>query len=336
MTHIYSRKTTTSIVGARGYSGQELARLLLRHPQTSLTHCFATTAFDLDIFDSANNVTCLTDQDIFSHLTDVVFLATPAEVSRDLAPKIIARGKKVIDLSGAFRLEDSETKKWYGFEHENKTLLAESNYGLVPFCGPITPNTSLIANPGCYATSISLALIPLLKKNLIHKDTLVIDAKSGTTGAGRKASEALLFSEVSENCLPYKVGKHQHLPEIQKAVSMYSGENIDPHFTTHLLPIKRGIISAMYAKTKTSKKEDIDLAYAEAFKNYPFVRWGQDIAKYAKISSVNYTPYTHISFELVDNRLFLFSVIDNLMKGAASQAVENLNRLLDLPIATGL
>lgn len=174
-------------------------------------------------------------------------------------------------------------------------------------------------------------MIPLLQKGLIETDGLVIDAKSGTTGAGRKATENLLFSEVDENCQPYRIGKHQHFPEIQEAAQAYAGVTIDPHFSTYLLPAKRGISVAIYGKSKARELGEISKAYSEAFHNYPLVQWGTEIENYARLSQVVQTPLTRISFQLVDSKLYVFSVLDNLMKGAASQAVENMNRLLDLP-----
>lgn len=325
--------TTVSIVGARGYSGLELAKLLLHHPYVELTHCFATREFSLsqDILDSkAKTVRCLQDDQVMNHLTDVVFLATPAEVSLELAPKIMAAGKTVIDLSGAFRLKKNDNKKWYGFEGADKSLLAQAEYGLAPFCGPKAPETKLTANPGCYATAISLALVPLLKHDLIEASSLVIDAKSGTTGAGRKANENQLFAEVDGECLPYKVGQHQHLPEIQETVEKFSGVAIDPHFVTHLLPVKRGILASIFAKAKTTNIKDIEAAFEKEYANYSLVRHGSNVSQLAKLQNVVGTPFTHISYTLIENKLYLFSTIDNLLKGAASQAVENLNRHLDL------
>lgn len=330
-------KVTASIVGARGYSGLELAKLLLRHPFVDLTHCFATRPFRLsdDIFDErAKTVTCLTDEQILSHLTDVVFLATPAEVSLKLAPQILDAGKRVIDLSGALRLKRNDTKKWYGFESANLEILNQAQYGLVPFVGPLT--SKVIANPGCYATAIAMALIPLLKHELINPDHLAIDAKSGTTGAGRKADENMIFAEVDEGCQPYRVGKHQHFPEIQESVLKFSSTNIDPHFVTHLLPIRRGITAAIFAKAKTKKIEDIAAAFDREYANYPLVRHGTDIARLGKIQSVVGSAFTHISYALNEDKLYVFSVLDNLLKGAASQAVENLNRMLDLSPAFAL
>ena len=333
------KKATASVVGARGYTGLELVKILLQHPFVNLTHAFATAAFKLsdEILDrKAEDIICLPDSELFQNLTDVIFLATPAEVSMKLAPALVKKGKIVIDLSGAFRLKKNDYSKWYHAEHSEKSLLGKAHYGLVPFAGPLVDETKLVSNPGCYATAISMALIPLLQKNLIEADSLVIDAKSGTTGAGKKAAENILFSEVDGECLPYRVGKHQHLPEIQEAVESFSGAEIDPHFATHLLPTKRGIIASLYAKTSAKDVSEITKAYADAFKDYPLVRFGTQISKLASLNNVVNTPFTHISYELVGNKLYVFSCIDNLLKGAASQAVENLNRTMDWPVYLGL
>ncbi|RYZ85745.1 MAG: N-acetyl-gamma-glutamyl-phosphate reductase, partial [Proteobacteria bacterium] len=187
-----------------------------------------------------------------SNLADVVFLATPAEVSLRLAPQIRNAGKTVIDLSGAFRLKAHDYKTWYGFDHEAPTELASAHYGLVPFATKAGAG-SVIANPGCYASAISLALIPLLRDGIIRQDGIVIDAKSGTTGAGKKAAENLLFSEVAGECLPYKVGKHQHLPEVTEAVRAFAKVNLDAHFVTSLLSVRRGIIAGVYASLVDGK-----------------------------------------------------------------------------------
>lgn len=332
-------RTTVSVVGARGYAGLELCRLLLKHPAVKLTHTYATSKFNLAdslYIDAAKQVSCLEDTHLLETLTDVVFLATPAEVSLKLAPQILAAGKKVIDLSGAFRLKKNDYKTWYHFDHSEPAALAHANYGLLPFAGPVPTDCNLIANPGCYATAISLALVPLLKKHLISLEGLVIDAKSGTSGAGKKAAENLLFTEVGENCSPYRVGKHQHMPEVEEACQMFGEQTIAPHFATSLLPVKRGIIAAVYATANTSDIAKIDEAYAVAYSGEPLIRFGQDVARLTNLSAVSGTPYTHISYELIGNKLYVFSVIDNLLKGAASQAVENLNRFLDLPTSFSL
>ncbi len=340
-----TKKYTCSIVGARGYTGLELARTLLSHPWAKLTTCFATSDFKLTdhlLEPAAENVQCLSDSQILNSLTDFVFLATPAEVSLELAPKILKAGKHVIDLSGAFRLKKNDYKKWYNFDHTEPAVLSQAIYGLVPWCGPVNLNQpTLISNPGCYATAISMALLPLLKRNLIETSHLVIDAKSGTSGAGKKAAENLLFTEVDGECLPYKVGRHQHLPEIIEALEMFSGtkQKLDPHFTTHLLPTRRGIIAGIYATAKTSDLKQIERAYAEEYFSYPLVKFGPVSAAHQQLTALKKvvgTARTHISFELVGNKLYVFSLIDNLVKGAAGQAIENFNRLIDAPVETGL
>lgn len=334
-------KISCSIVGARGYSGLETARLLLQHPRAHLTHCFATSEFQLTQFLStplAATVKCLPDAEIMNNLTDVVFLATPAEVSLKLAPQILAAGKKVVDLSGAFRLKKNDYKKWYGFEHTEKNLLAEAQYGLSPWVGPASKE-KLIANPGCYATAITLALIPLLKHGLIAEDSIVIDAKSGTSGAGKKAAENMLFTEVAGECLPYKVGRHQHYPEIIEAVEKFSGHKIEAHLTTSLLSVRRGIIAGVYAHLREGcTLADVQAAYAKSYSDYPLVRHASVKEEPALMSlkKVVGTGKTHIAYEVEGSKLYAFSCIDNLLKGAASQAVENFNRISDFPIAMGL
>lgn len=325
-----SDKISCSIVGARGYTGLETARLLLSHPHADLTHCYATTSFDLP-FSRAQKVACLPQSEISKHVTDVVFLATPAEVSLELAPELLAKGSRVIDLSGAFRLKSNDYQQWYGFEHTQAALLKEAVYGLSPFVGP-AKTEKLVANPGCYATAIELALIPVLP---LLEGSIVIDAKSGTTGAGRKASEAGLFAEVDGECRPYKVGQHQHTPEIIEACAKFAGVTIDPHFSTSLLPVRRGIIAGIYAKTKASAAQ-IEAAFQAAFADYPLVDFGPATPERLSLKRVVGTAKAQISYELKGDKLYLFSVIDNLMKGAASHAVENFNRLIDRPVATGL
>ena len=322
-------KKTCSVIGARGYAGQETARLLLAHPDVQLTHCFATSAFELPFSAMSKSVTCLTQDQILNHPADIVFLATPAEISIELAPQLLARGSKVIDLSGAFRLKTNDYKTWYGFEHTQEALLEEAVYGLTPFAGP-SKGERLVANPGCYATAIELALIPVM--SLLESDSVVIDAKSGTSGAGKKASEAMLFTEVDGECLPYKVGRHQHYPEVQEAIKAHTGLALNAHLTTSLLPVRRGIIAGIYARTKASEAE-ITQAYAKAFGDYPLVRVQKDPPSLKRVVG---TGRTHISFVKEGDKLYVFSVIDNLMKGAASQAIENMNRLIDRPLETGL
>lgn len=336
-----SNRITCSIVGARGYSGIELARILLQHSSAELKYCFATSEFRLSDYlnsEAATKVICLTDDKLQTHLTDVVFLATPAEVSMKLAPVIVAAGKKVIDLSGAFRLKENSYPQWYGFTHTEEALLKKAQYGLLPWAGPAQKN-EVVANPGCFATAVAMALIPLIKEKVLSTENIVIDAKSGATGAGKKATEKLLFAEVDGECLPYKVGCHQHYPEIVEAIAAFTGVSMDAHFTTSLLPIRRGIIAGIYGRLAAGKTiADIEKALTKAYRDYPLVSFAaiEKNSNLLLLKRVIGTGKTHISFEVQGDKVFVFSCIDNLMKGAASQAVENFNRISDLPMGTGI
>ncbi|MGE0764135.1 MAG: N-acetyl-gamma-glutamyl-phosphate reductase [Bdellovibrionales bacterium] len=340
-----------AVVGARGYSGLELSRLLLRHPLVQLVGCFATdSSFVLSHYlteTRASEVPTWQLSDLDEHLTniDALFLATPAEASLELAPKVLAKGVHVIDLSGAFRLRQGDVKqrykKWYGFEHSETKLLKKAHFGLQPWAKPLTEakTAQLVANPGCYASAVMMALIPLLQAGLVDPNTLVIDAKSGTSGAGRKAAEGMLFTEVEGECLPYKVGQHQHLPEIIEALEEFSGVAVEPFLTTHLLTVRRGIIASIYAKTSATE-DQIEAAFQQAYSHYPLVKMGRLGTPAGdgllSLKRVVGSARTHLAFRVVGDKLFLFSLIDNLVKGAAGQAVENLNRLMDQPCDMGL
>lgn len=316
--HNYSsNKIQVAVVGGSGYSGQELMRILKKHPAVELTGIFnSATANDLNPTDYK-----------------VVFLATPAEVSATLATKIFNAGTSVIDLSGAFRLEENDYPQWYGMVHSSAHLLEQANYGLVPWMKPKADRPVLISNPGCYATAILMGLLPVLKMDLIEVNSLVIDAKSGTTGAGKRPIESQLFSEVDGECFPYKVGVHQHLPEIKRFAKVVSGTSMDPFLTTSLLPTRRGIIAGMYARLKSGKTAvEVEAAFKEFYSNYPLV----EVKAEATLKKVVGTAQTHISFKVIGDKLYLFSCLDNLLKGAASQAVENFNLIYNFELTLGL
>jgi len=361
-----SDRLRIALIGASGYSGMELGRCLLRHPKVkSLTLIVNETPISPKIWIPEarhHSLSCLTLSQFKSSTSefDLVFLATPAEVSMEIAPQLLSAKLKVIDLSGAFRLPNSDSyEQWYGFKHTHPDFLSLAHYGLVPFHTNKNPEAiSLIANPGCYATAVQMALIPLLKASLIHLDTLVIDAKSGTTGAGKKASETQLFAEVSEDCFAYRIGQHQHFPEIQHYLTQFSNKLeidhssvvdqsnnahhlIDPIFSTTLLPIRRGIIASIYARVKEGVREfEIEQAYEGAFVNYPLVRINSAKTPESKsllsLRTVVGSARNHITYAINGNKLQIYSNIDNLMKGAATQAIENMNYLNHWPIDTGL
>ncbi|MBX3017052.1 MAG: N-acetyl-gamma-glutamyl-phosphate reductase [Bdellovibrionaceae bacterium] len=346
MTHKYDASFSPSktlarvaVVGARGYSGLELVRGLLPRRDIALTEVYASKAFDLAAeveLPGVEQIQVAGESEILKTQADLVFLATPAEVSLELAPQLVALGKKVIDLSGAFRLHTHAIKEWYGFDVKPE-LLAMARYSLVPFAGPFAKDVKIVSNPGCYATAIQMALVPLLKKGLIDPAMIVVDAKSGTSGAGRKANESQLFTEVAEDLRPYRVGRHQHLPEIEEGLSQYSGTQPELFFSTHLLPIRHGIQAAIYAKT-SARLEQVEAAYAEAFADYPLAKFGslEKKPQLANLTKVVGTAETRISYEIRDGKLYVFSCIDNRLKGAATQAIENMNVWLDLPATAGL
>lgn len=365
-TDLKNSELKVGLIGSRGYSGLETLRCLLRHPVVSEIFCFHNSK-NVNILDYIPEQTSkvihdLSMNDIASEVTklDVVFMATPVEVSMEWAPYFLQRAVHVIDLSGAFRLQRGNAEqqiqkfhKWYKTEHLCPQYVEKATYGLSPWATfrlsdkPFEQDEGLlISNPGCYATSIQMALIPLLKSKIINPGNIVIDSKSGTSGAGRKANESLLFTEVDGECLPYKVGAHQHTPEISDQIFNYTQTEIEPLFTTHLLPVRRGIVSSIYldfssaikSKSDSEKMDLVKASYEKAYSEYILVSHGDVDSKSYLLSlkRVVGSPRTQISYKVVGDKLCVFSVIDNLLKGAASQAVENLNLIYGWPLETGL
>lgn len=357
------QKIPVAVVGSSGYAGLELIRLLMKHPNVELRACFSTqSSFSLSDYipmAMAKGIPIIPLSEIgdWAKQLKTIFLATPTENSMELAPVLLEAGAHVIDLSGAFRLKEGSLEdrlknfeQWYQMKHTCPELLDRAEYGLSPWIGelpgldPATAPARLIANPGCYATSVLMAVLPPLQRNLINPDTLVIDAKSGTSGAGKKASERLLFTEVDGECLPYRVGRHQHMPEIAQYSHQFAGVPLDPSFTTHLLNVRRGIIAGMYARLNEGvTAEDIDAAYANTYSDYELVDWSHLDSEDTRSNIYNLSlkrivgsAFTKIHYQVVGNRLYLFSLIDNLIKGAAGQAIENFNRIHHLKFETSL
>ncbi len=347
-----------AVVGANGYSGLELARILLKHPSAELKACFVRDTkwvLSNDLLDAgATQVKSLPVEQLISSAPhfNAIFLATPAELSIELAPRL-KEMTHVIDLSGAFRLPADEFEKYYKFAHSSSAPEKMAHYGLSPWnaikakvSDSASPDPILISNPGCYATSCLMALIPLLKNQLVNPTQIVIDAKSGTTGAGRKAKENLLFSEVAGGCPPYKMGEHQHLPEIARYAQMFSGSAVDIQLNTHLLPVRRGIISSIYLRRNPTLAHMPDSEFSnliqksfdESYEKNSLVRHGhaEVLPQLLSLRSVVGSARTHISFTVKGDKVYVFSCIDNLLKGAASQAIENWNLLNDWPYNTGL
>jgi N-acetyl-gamma-glutamyl-phosphate reductase len=314
--------TRVAIAGATGYTGAELEKILARHKHAQVVAAFSSGSFSLDA--------------LFDARPEIVFLATPNEVSAEIVPTILDAGIKVIDLSGAFRLgEPSLYPSWYGFTHTRPELLGEAVYGLSEWCNGELKNARLVANPGCYPTSILLALRPLTYL-LDRTQPVICDSKSGVSGAGKKADVAYSFSELFGNFKAYGIGQHRHEPEIRQGLHL--GERASLVFVPHLLPIVRGIYSTMHvAFTSAVTAEELTELYAESYADAPFVRI-LPAGQIPELKSVVNTPYAEIGFQLLQGgrRAVVVSVIDNLLKGAASQAVQNFNRMCGYAEVEGL
>jgi len=326
--------TRVAIVGATGYSGVELTVILARHPDVELVALYSSSNGSRGAVTSALPKLIAEPFDfdaLIAAKADTVFLATPNEVSADLAPKLLDAGMSVIDLSGAFRLTDPELyPSWYGFAHERPALLKEAVYGLTEWCNGELKKARLVANPGCYPTSILLALRPLTYV-LDREQPVICDSKSGVSGAGRKSDVAWSFAEVSGNFKAYGVGSHRHEPEIRQGLHL--GDRAPLVFVPHLLPTVRGILSTMHvAFTNPVTNEQLAEIYAKAYANAPLVRV-LPAGELPELKNVVNTPRAEIGFTLLHGgkRAVVVSVIDNLLKGAASQAVQNFNRMNGYP-----
>ena len=338
---------SVGVVGATGYSGALAARLLAAHPGLALSFCTSDAAAGEPVAGRLGFATELAfvpngDALMMAQGVDAVVLATPAEVSARLAPALLEARKVVVDLSGAFRLGDAARyPTWYGFAHPSPTLLERAHYGLPELFGPprrAADGSALIANPGCYPTASLLALGPLLRAGLIEPRGIVVDAKSGVTGAGRQAKEEYSFGEVDENVKAYKVLTHQHTPEILRglATSAKLAEgDVAVTFTPHLLPVRRGILATCYARPRAGVTESaIAACLAEAYGTSAFVKLVAP--ERVTLSAVVGTNEARVGAASNGDVVVTVASIDNLLKGAAGQAVQNLNLLFGLDERLGL
>ncbi len=342
------RSLRTIVAGATGYSGRELVRLLANHPEMSLVGAFASTnakSTPLDeIHPHLKGLTSLAcepfDPDSVKRLApDVIFLATPNEFSHEIVPSMLETGATVIDVSGAFRLRNaSDYSRYYGFEHTRPDLLKTACYGLTEFAREELPGAKLIANPGCYPTSVLIPVRPLLDAGLVSAGRPIIaDSKSGVTGAGKTPSLVTHFAEVSENFSAYNVLRHRHAPEIAQGLSLPAVSS-SLIFTPHLLPINRGILSTIYLRVNDGVgRRDILSVWKERFRGAPFVRVF-DGSQLPEIKFAAHTPYCDIGVVVDEStgEAVVVSAIDNLLKGAASQAIQNANLALGFSESSGL
>ncbi|HEY8210657.1 MAG TPA: N-acetyl-gamma-glutamyl-phosphate reductase [Myxococcaceae bacterium] len=336
------------VMGASGYSGLEVTRLLAMHPQARLRFCASDRWVGEPVAGRAglragaagglSYVSAQAAEALFAGC-DAVLLCTPAEVSVELVPKVLAAGAKVVDLSGAFRLEDAAAyPAHYGFSHPHAELLKAATYGLPELFRERIRGARLVANPGCYATVAALALAPLMKANLVEKDELIVDAASGVTGAGRKASEEYSFAELSDDFRAYKALRHQHAPEIAQTLGRAASAPppAELAFTPHLLPLRRGILATCYARLRPGVAAgSVASAFADAYGPEPFV----DVAASADAVSLKAVVGTNqclVGSAVSGRRVVVTAALDNLVKGAAGQAVQNLNLALGWDESSGL
>ena len=336
-----------AVAGATGYAGRELLRLLARHPYTRVTRLMSSGRLEKKGFPIEHShpilrgkfdVLCepLSLEGLVPAEVDLVFLATPHETALDLAPLLLNRNVRVVDLSGAFRLKDAATyPRWYGFEHHAHQALEEAVYGITELNAASIRQARLVANPGCYATSVILGLAPLLKKGWTDPSAGIIsDSKSGASGAGRAPSDKLHFVEVNENCRAYGLFGHRHVPEMLQTLGLAEKDFI---FTPHLLPITRGILSTIYVRlAKSRSAEKVAALYHDFYSQSPLVRVLE--SGLPEIQSVAHTNYTDIGFALDRDgqRMVIVSALDNLGKGAAGQAVQNMNLMFGFDEETAL
>lgn len=332
--------TNVGIVGFRGYSGEELQLILKRHPRTEpwlLEHRADSTERPHAIGHSGPRRISCTPEAVVEARIEIVFLATPPEVSMELAPALLAKNVRVIDLSGAFRLQTKENyKHWYKEEHTQPKWLADAVYGLPEINREKIRGARLLSNPGCYPTAANLAIRPLVHAGLIDRMAgVVCDAKSGVSGAGRKPSLKTSFCEVTENFSAYSILDHRHVPE----VLMVSGlEEREFSFTAQLIPIDRGIFETIYFRApRATDSAEIVQIYLKAYEGEPFVRVFSAgvVPDLRGVARTNYCDIG-VKFDAATGRGVVVSAIDNLVKGAAGQAVQNMNLMLGFPEAEGL
>lgn len=332
--------TPVGIVGFRGYSGAELVTILSRHSRVEpvlLEHRHDAGERPSPRGYARPKRIPSTPDAVRSQKLAAVFLATPPEVSMELTPGLLDAGAKVIDLSGAFRLRTAERYlQWYKAEHTQPALLAEAAYGLPEFCRDRIPSARLISNPGCYPTAANLAIAPLIAAGVVDRRAgIVCDAKSGVSGAGRKASLKTSFCEVTENFSAYSILDHRHVPEVLLTSGLEEGEF---SFTAQLLPLDRGILETIYFRSESLQSaEDLLAIYEKRYAGEPFVRV-YDVGQAPDLRSVARTNFCDIGvrFDAATGRGVVISAIDNLVKGAAGQAVQNMNLALGYPETEGL
>lgn len=337
---------SASIIGATGYVGEEIVRILSKHPHVKITAVTSQNYANQNIQQVYPNLNksidlCCEELSIpkIAESSDIIFLCLPHGHSASYTKEMMPYNKKIIDLGADFRFDTKEIyEKWYGVEHVLPGVLSQAVYGLPEINKDKIISARIIGNPGCYPTSIILGLAPVLKEKLIDTSSIISDSKSGISGAGRSANVSNLFTEINGNVKAYNIGKHRHVPEINQELSKLSGNNISITFSPHVVPMSRGILSTIYCKLNSilSVKEVLNI-YKEYYKESIFVRI-LDEGILPQTKWVYGSNYCDIGIEIdeVNNRLVIVSAIDNLVKGAAGQAVQNMNIMFGLKENMGI
>lgn len=334
------------IIGATGYAGNELVRLLMGHKEAEIVWYGSRSYIDKKYADVYQNFFQVVDQkcmddnmEKMAEQADVIFTATPQGLCASLVSEEILSKTKIIDLSADFRIKDvKKYEEWYGLEHKAPEFVEEAVYGLCEVNREDIRKARLIANPGCYPTCSTLSIYPLLKEGLIDPNTIIIDAKSGTSGAGRGAKTDNLYCEVNENIKAYGVASHRHTPEIEDQLGYAAGQEVLINFTPHLIPMNRGILVTAYASLKKEVTyEEIKAIYDKYYEKEAFVRVLEK-DKFPQTKWVEGSNFVDVNFK-IDNRtgrIIMMGAIDNLVKGAAGQAVQNMNLMFGLKETEGL
>jgi N-acetyl-gamma-glutamyl-phosphate reductase len=338
-------KTKVGIIGATGYTGVELLRLLLKHPEVEVTALtsqkYAGIPID-QVFPSLAKTLSLKCEELnvdqISKKTDFIFTAVPHKTAMETVPLFYRQGKRVVDLSADFRFKDAGLyEKWYQ-KHISVDLLKESVYGLPELHREKIRKAKIVGNPGCYPTGALIGLIPLVKKGMVSLENIVIDSKSGVSGAGRDVVLESLFCEVNEGVKAYKIFEHRHLPEIEQELSEMAQKKVAVTFVPHLIPMDRGILTTIYlVLTKKQKTEEVFAIFQEHYQKEPFIRIYPK-GKLPNTKDVRGSNYCDIGIKVneADGRIVIVTAIDNLVKGASGEAIQNMNIMLGYPESMGL
>lgn len=335
-----------AICGGSGYTGAELLRILRNHPKVEITAVTSERSVGkspADLFPHLSDYSSLVyeplDREALLKKADFFFMALPHGASQEAVHYFHGKGKKVVDLSADYRIANHVIyERWYNTPHQYVSTLAHAVYGLPEVHRKEIKTATLVANPGCYPTSVILGLLPLLRRKIVDPTNLIIDSKSGASGAGRKADISLSFCEVNEGFKAYGIGTHRHTPEIEQELSRLADHPLSVNFTPHLLPVDRGILSTMYGRLKVlPRKEDIAAAFEKAYAREPFVEV-LPMGTFPNINQVRGTNRCRIGFTLNErtSTVIVVSVIDNLIKGASGQAVQNMNLMMGFRETTAL